>query len=106
MADWLAVMQEISARRKCPLHQNPEEKGWVPSRVEDFLATDQERERCREILIRSTLGLWDEPKVSKGQEDQICSSGIKRAKVERCGLWKVQRRRVEGESGERSVEWE
>jgi hypothetical protein len=41
------------------MHQDPSEKGWVPSRVEDFLATDQEKRRCGEILMRSTLGLWD-----------------------------------------------
>jgi hypothetical protein len=41
------------------MHQHPWEKGWVPSWVEDFLATDQEKRRCGEILMRSTLGLWD-----------------------------------------------
>ena len=41
------------------MHQDPSEKGWLRSRIEDFLATDQEKRKCGEILMRSTLGLWD-----------------------------------------------
>ena len=68
--------------------------------------TDQEREMFREILMRSTLGLWNELEVLKDHEDQLRSSGIKRTRVEECGIRKVQRQRVEGESGERSLERE
>ena len=58
LTDSITGQQTIRARRKCPLYQTPSEKGWVPSRAEDFLATDQQRERCREVLMRSALGLW------------------------------------------------
>jgi hypothetical protein len=68
--------------------------------------TDQERERFREILMRSTLGLWNELEMLKGHEDQLRSSGTKRTRVDECGVRKVQRRHVEGESGERSLERE
>ena len=56
------------------MHQDPSEKGWVPSRVEDFLATDQEKRRCGEILMRSTLGLWD------GLESTGAGEGPRRSK--------------------------
>jgi hypothetical protein len=98
--------QDIWARRKCPLHQNPEEKGWVPSRPEDFLATDEERERCKEILMRSALGRWDELEMSKGCEDQLRSSCSKRPRPERYGLQTLQRWPIDGEREERSLEWE
>jgi hypothetical protein len=39
------------------MHQDPSEKGWVPSRAEDFLATSEEKRGCGEVLMRSTLGL-------------------------------------------------
>lgn len=55
-------------------------------RPEDFLATDQERERCKKILRRSSFGLWDELKMPKACVDQLRSSWYKRHRVEGSGL--------------------
>jgi len=67
------------------MHQDPSEKGWLRSRIEDFLATDQEKRKCGEILMRSTLGLWDGLESTGACEDPRSS---KRAPVEESeGNW-------------------
>lgn len=71
------------------MHQDPSEKGWVPSRVEDFLATDQEKRRCGEILMRSTLGLWDGLESTGAGEGPRRRS--KRARVEESERNRTQR---------------
>jgi hypothetical protein len=70
------------------MHQNPLEKGWVPSRVEDFLATDQEKRKGEEILMRSTLGLWDGLESTGAGE---CPRRSKRARVEESECNRTQR---------------
>ena len=72
----------------------------MPSRVEDFLATDLEREWCRDVLRRSVLGVWDGLKT-------VATAGVaKRMRKEDVGCRWAQRRRVGDGEGERSVEWE
>ena len=78
-----------------------DEKGRVPSRAEDFLATDLERERCREVLRRSVLGVWDGLKMVTA-----VAGGVKRMRKEDVGHRRVQRRRVDNGEQERSLEWE
>ena len=56
--------------------------------------------------MRSALGLWDELKMSRDCEDQLRSSCSKRLRLERCGLQKLQRRPIDGEREERSLERE
>ena len=60
------------------------------------MVTDQERERCKEVLMRSVMGVWDGLKPAAG--------GAKRTRKEENGCRRVQKRRVDEE--ERSLEWE
>lgn len=92
------------------MHQNAHEKGWVPSRPEDFLVSDQDKERCAGILMRSALGLWEEEesrakvKSSGRLPGQSANRLGKRTNIEDAGNCTRKKRRVE--LGERSLQWD
>lgn len=94
------------------MHQDPREKGWVPSLREDFLATDGERERCAERLMRSRHGLWDMGSGAGGssaQPSQRLRGGVvgKRSWMEDAedsAVGKKQKSRVG--MARRPVQWE
>ncbi len=71
------------------MHQDSAEKRWVPPRAEDFLATDQEKERCSEVLMRSTNGLWYDVKHAECSGrllKQLRGAVVKRSYVESARL--------------------
>jgi hypothetical protein len=80
----------------------------VPSRAEDFLATDRERERCREALMRSTLGLWGRAEEVERMHGARCEArGERRTRGGRSvGFTGCRGGRVQGECEERSLGWE
>ena len=89
------------------MHQDSSEKRWVPSRPEDFLATDQEKERCTEVLGRFTNGLWDDVKQTDGCNrlpKQLREAVLKRSYVESAKLGATKRQR--SDLKERSLRWE